>query len=259
MLDTGACGVRPTDPGSEAMPSRAGSARERSLRDKAEGLLKKKGEVPLPVSPDDRAALTHELQVHQIELEMQNEELRRSQGEILASQARHADLYDFGPVGYCTLDSHGMILQANLTAASLLGQERSLLKGTPFVRFVARDCRDAFHLFRRSAMEGAGQGPCEVEMSSTPGERFHVALRALAVKDPLSKAARLNLAFDDITPRKRAEEALLRSHEELEVRVRERTAELEKANLRLLQEMEERQRATQKARAEQVFREAVER
>ncbi len=78
-------------------------------------------------SPEERGAILHELRVHQIELEMQNEELRRIQAELEASQARLADLYNFAPVGYLTESETGMVVEANLTAASLLGVNRGSL------------------------------------------------------------------------------------------------------------------------------------
>ena len=87
--------------------------------------------------PQDARKVVHELQVHQIELEMQNEELRQAQGTIIASQERYADLYDFAPVGYFTFDHMGLITEVNLTGASLLGIERGQLSKKPFSLFVA--------------------------------------------------------------------------------------------------------------------------
>lgn len=72
--------------------------------------------------------MIHELRVYQIELEMQNEELRRMQGELGASQARYFDLYDLAPVGYVTVNEKGLIFEANLTAATLLGKELTDVK-----------------------------------------------------------------------------------------------------------------------------------
>ena len=86
-----------------------------------------------PVEPQ---RLLHELQVHQIEREMQNEELRRAQGELEASRARFFDMYDLAPVGYLTIGEQGLIREANLTAAALFGAARGALVGQPLSRFI---------------------------------------------------------------------------------------------------------------------------
>src|SRR5271157_3652571 len=95
-----------------------------------------------PLSPEETRRTLHELRVHQIELEMQNEELRRVQVELEDSRASYVDLYDFAPVGYCTLSEQGLILKANLTAASLLGVPRSALVGERFTRFIVPEDED---------------------------------------------------------------------------------------------------------------------
>jgi signal transduction histidine kinase/ActR/RegA family two-component response regulator len=91
------------------------------------------------LSPEKARQVLHELRVHQIELEMQNEHLRRTQGELEASRARYFDLYDLAPVGYCTLSEKGLILEANLTAATLLGAARGALVKQPITRFIFHD------------------------------------------------------------------------------------------------------------------------
>ena len=111
------------------------------LRRHAEAALAKKFRDASDIStlsPEDMQKLVHELQVHQIELEMQNEELRTAQIALEKSVGKYLDLYDFAPVGYFTLDRKGIILEANLTAVRLLGIEKeSLIKG-PLSRFVCR-------------------------------------------------------------------------------------------------------------------------
>ena len=137
------------------------------LRRRAEERLKerKKGQVgkgatPLPAEEPQR--LIHELQVHQIELEMQNEELQKSRAEVEAGLALYADLYDFAPVGYFTFDRDGTIRRVNLTGARLLGLERETTGRTAIraFRFRGRPSR----LQRLS-----GEGVCEPEKGDLRG------------------------------------------------------------------------------------------
>src|SRR4030043_2380825 len=95
-----------------------------ALRKKAEKKLAKQTGKLHKLSAQDIEHLVHELGTHQIELEMQNEELRRAQEELEASRSRYSDLYDFAPVGYFTFNGQGLILEANLTAAREFGMER---------------------------------------------------------------------------------------------------------------------------------------
>ncbi len=111
-------------------PQPAGASDE--LRRRAEKRLKKQSPATAPNSPAQSKRLLHELQVHQIELEMQNEELRESRAEMEATLERYTDLYDFAPVGYFTLAAGGVIRELNLPGARLLGLERSRLGGSRF-------------------------------------------------------------------------------------------------------------------------------
>ena len=92
-----------------------------NLRRQAETLLEAEDTPPEELAPDQAARLIHELRVHQIELQLQNEELRAAQAGLEESRSRYADLYDFAPVGYLTVDQQGRVLKANFTAATLLG------------------------------------------------------------------------------------------------------------------------------------------
>src|SRR5581483_4664709 len=113
-------------------PSRPRPIVAAELRRPAEERLRNRASVPQPVSDADVQRLLHELQVHQIELEMQNEELLQARAELEASLAKYADLYDFAPVSYLTLAADGTIVEANLAAASFFGIERSKLIGIRF-------------------------------------------------------------------------------------------------------------------------------
>src|SRR5512143_3163806 len=108
-----------------------------ALRQKAEEKLRTQIERLQKLSSQDIRDLVHELGTHQIELEIQNEELRRAQEELEASRSRYSELYDYAPVGYFTFDARGLLQEVNLTAAQLLGAERGWLLNKPFVRFIA--------------------------------------------------------------------------------------------------------------------------
>ena len=121
---------------------------EEKLKEAAGG-MEDLSEVP----PERMASLIHELQVHQIELKMQNEELRRIQGELEKTRDKYSHLYDFSPVGYFTLTEKGIIDEANLPVASMLGAERSTLVGKPFTRFVFEEDQDVFYKLRHRLLE----------------------------------------------------------------------------------------------------------
>ena len=127
-----------------------------ALRRRAEALAgERAGEMPEnleALSPEVARRALHELRVHQIELEMQNEELRRTQEELEVSRARYFDLYDLAPVGYFTLSEQGLILEANLTAAKLLGVARGALVKQPLSRFILPEDQDIYYRHRKAAL-----------------------------------------------------------------------------------------------------------
>ena len=123
------------------------SADAAELRRRAEERLRaSRTDAGAPTEAEVRRLL-HELQVHQIELELQNEELRGSRAEVEAGLERFTDLYDFAPVGYVTLDRDGVVRQVNLAGASMLGAERARLSGRRFGDFVGEADRGGFQAF----------------------------------------------------------------------------------------------------------------
>ena len=135
------------------------------------------------LSPDETRQMLHELQVHQVELEMQNEELRRAQTELDAARARYFDLYDLAPVSYCSISEDGLILEANLTAAEQLGAARSALAKTYFARFIHPDYQDTYYLHRRQLFETATPQTCELRMKRLDGSEFWAWLEASLAAD----------------------------------------------------------------------------
>ncbi|MEI6089527.1 MAG: PAS domain-containing protein [bacterium] len=111
------------------------------------------------------AILIHELEVHQIELEMQNEELVRAKERAVTATEKYEELYDFAPSGYFTLSATGEILELNLTGANMLGKARSNLKNSKFGFFVSDDTRSTFNQFLESVFNSGTKATCEVMLA----------------------------------------------------------------------------------------------
>lgn len=179
------------------------------LREKAEGIAaRKKLEYPEAMPPEKMRAALHELHVHQIELEMQNDELRRAQGEIESARERYFDLYDMAPVGYCTLSGKGIILEANLTAGSLLSTARGELIGRPFSRYIYKEDQDSYYLHKLKLFEKEEPQSFELKMKKNDGAFFWADINAFVLRDIEGKQV-CRITLSDITEHKRAEERLL--------------------------------------------------
>ena len=181
------------------------------LRQHAEEALREKV-VNLPelqerLTPEASLPLFHELRVHQIQLEMQNEELHRIQAELEASQARFFDLYELAPVGYVTLNAAGLIEQINLSAATLLDIPRNTPIHRPITGIILRDDQDIFHLASKKLHETGKMQSCELRMKRSNGTPVWVYATLSAAEDAAG-IPELRLVLSDITERKRVEEAL---------------------------------------------------
>ncbi len=155
------------------------------------------------MSPEATEQILHELRVHQIELEMQNEELRRAQMELATAKSRYFDLYDRAPVGYCTLDGHNLILEANLTMATLLGVVRSALVTRPISQFILPEDQDVYYLSLKRLLETGSPQECELQMLKGRGETFWALLEFTLAQEVDGPVCRL--VMSDITQRKRME------------------------------------------------------
>lgn len=160
------------------------------------------------LSLDDARQLIHELQLHRIELERQNEELRRTQQELESSQTRYFDLYDLAPVGYLTLSEQGLIQEVNLAAASMLGVVRNDLLKKPLAGFILPEDQDFYYLRRQQVVETCELQAWEMRMLRTDGSHFWARLQAA-----LSHNRECWITVIDITRRKQMED-LLRKRED---------------------------------------------
>jgi len=206
----------------------------KELRNRAEKLLSGRAEDIQGIPGDDIQKLVHELQVHQIELEMQNEELRKAQVELEESRNRYYDLYDFAPIGYFTFDQKGLILEVNLAGADLLGVERSHLMKMAFSRSVAPEEQALFSFHRNKVSESKARQTCKLKLVKRDGTPFYAQLESIAVQDTEGNFNKLRTAITDITDLKRAEEALKEYSGQLEEKVEERTRELKDAQEELI-------------------------
>ena len=186
---------------------------ELELRKRAEEALQGQQDEDRELSKEEMQHLIHELRVHQVELDMQNEELRRVQLEIEASRNRYSDLYDFAPVGYITASEKGLILEANLTICSMLGVERNFLIKKPFSRFITNETQDTYYFHRQKLFETKGKQTSELKLIRKDGTQFEAQLESIAIEDGRGNITQIRAAITDITDRKMAEEALRESEE----------------------------------------------
>ena len=188
--------------------------------------------------------LVHELQVHHVELEMQNEELRQAREALEVSRNKYAELYNFAPVGYFAFDAHGLIREVNLAGAQLLGIERQLLANKPFSHYIAdAEGRAVFSNHLEMVLHRRVTLRCEIRLLVSDGIAVHCQLQSIAVSTIEPKADYVLTSIIDVTVRKQLEEKLQNAHDQLELTVQKRTGELTKANKQLLQEIEERKEA----------------
>jgi PAS domain S-box-containing protein len=183
------------------------SADAAELRRRAEKMLRDAATEYAPARTEaDMQRLVHELQVHQIELEMQNEELVQARGGLEEALGKYTDLYDFSPVGYVTLGRDGAIRRVNLTGARLLGLERTRLEGKHFRFFVVEPDRSVFNAFLEKAFASLAKEACEVALLKKGEPPLYVHITAEVSEDGQECRA----VMVDITERKQAEAEMKR-------------------------------------------------
>lgn len=176
-----------------------------TLRKEAEKRFVSAPAVDSPTRPVGE--LLHELQVHQVELEMQNEELRRAYVALEESRDRFVDLYEFAPVGYLTLTHEGTIAEINLTAVALLGMVRKRLLHRRFAKFVVPEDSDRWHRHFLYALQHGERQSCDLALMRTDGTILYARLDCLYTATGATSAVRV--ALTDITESKRVEDELI--------------------------------------------------
>ena len=164
--------------------------------------------------PAEARRLLHELRVHQIELEMQNDELRSAREQLERSRARYFELYDLAPVGYVTLSEDGLIVEANLTSASLLGVPRTALRGRRLSLFVLSEDEDVYYFLLNNLSKNRTPQTCELRMNRQGVAPFWARLDTAVSSDP-GGAPHWRIVISDITAHKESEEQLRARGEEL--------------------------------------------
>ncbi len=183
------------------------------LRAHAEEVLARGEHAALEdLSHGDLKEIVHELRIHQIELELQNQELRQTQQRLADEHNRYIDLYDTAPVGYITLNDDGRILRANLTIAALMGTPREVLIGQPWSRFVAPASQDTCHLYLQQLRKTGSLQGCEIQLVQQEERPFWAMLKGQRASNtagcPNGERVCYRITINDITARREAEETL---------------------------------------------------
>ena len=186
-------------------------SRDITDRKRAEEALQKKSRSDLKTSSDNLQRSETDLQIHQTELEVQNEELRLAKHDLEISRERYFELYDLAPAGYLTLTKQGLIVNANLTAATLLGVERSKLVNMSVSRYIVKDDQEIFYRSRKEFIDTGERQSCELRMLNAEGSPFLVQIIVVPAPSVEGKEAAISLMLIDITGRKQADGALQNS------------------------------------------------
>jgi formate hydrogenlyase transcriptional activator len=201
-------------------------------------------------SDEETRRLFHELEVHQVELELQNEELRQAQLELESSRDKFAELYDFAPVGYFTFDAQGRISAVNLMGAQLLGMERRQLCTIPFSRFIADpEGRELFARHRVAVVVGEGVQRCEIKLKGKDGSVIHGQLQSVLAESVGERDGSILSSVVDGTLGRQLGDELQKAHDDLERIVEDRTKELTRAIAQLTREVAVRKQAEESLQA----------
>jgi PAS domain S-box-containing protein len=186
-----------------------------TLRKRAQDLLNTSQTHTHTMSQEEIKKLTHELETYQLELELQNEDLRGALEALEESRARYTDLYDFAPVGYLTVNGEGLIIEANLTAADMLGVARGHLIKEPLSNFIINDDQDIFYRHRKLLIESHTRQTCALQMRNNGLSRFYVQLESIVRPEIDGSEGQFRTIITDISERVAARQEIFGLESEL--------------------------------------------
>ncbi len=220
------------------------------LRSQAEERLVERRASPQSPGNDEKTQrIVHELEVHQIELEMQNEELRNVQTELALARDKYVELYDFAPIGYFSFDARGVIRETNLAGARLLKVERGRLVNMSFSGFIAEaEEKKVFCRHLESVLQKEGSHGCEFKLSQENGHTVYVKMQSVEAGEKSKNGVEILSSLLDVTVAKQLSVDLQKANDQLESAVTNRTKELLSANLQLTEEIAERKKAEESLR-----------
>ena len=190
---------------------------EKTFTKKAKKKSEPKPKLPTLEKIEDVKRLVHLLQVHQVELEHQNQELRITQQELEVSRNKYVNLFDFSPTPYLTLDFNGIIKEVNLSASKMFGIDRSKLIGKSFITYILPDDKYIFNSFIKTVFKSPVKHSCELKVMNKDKRIFHVLIEGLELEDTLESDQRCQVALVDFTEYKKIEYSLKKSNEELKI------------------------------------------
>ncbi|HII95362.1 MAG TPA: PAS domain S-box protein [Candidatus Methanofastidiosum sp.] len=179
-----------------------------NLRDRAKKSLSEKHFEDSEYENKETEILIYDLRVHQIELEMQNNELQRLHRELEESRNKYFDLYNYAPMGYFTLNEKTIVAEVNLTGANLLGIDRNKIINQRFSKFIAPEYQDTFYYHRKHAFETNEKQTCEIKLIKKDGNQFYVQMETIALPQHKKNKIQLQTVIIDISKIKETERKL---------------------------------------------------
>ena len=190
-----------------------------TIRQKAEAIWEKEyAALSLDADPT-LPAMLQELQIHQIELELQNDELRATQQHLTEIQKRYFDLYNFAPVGYFTFDKQGVVVNVNLTGAQMLNREKRFLINRPFLTYLSQACRTIFFQHLDDVLTRESKERCELTLQRKGDTPIYVQVDS--IPQSFEGYWFCHSTLTDITDRKQVEKALQIALKEKEILLKE--------------------------------------